>query len=294
MIGDKFNRAEFEAGMKNHPFDVVIDMISFNQEDAESTVRAFRDQADQIIFTSSIAAYKRPYHSVPTVEAFEELADDPEYLYGYGKAEMERYLQRVIREEKLPVTIVRPSLTYGVGAANIGVFRQNYGIVDRIRKGKPLIMFGDGTTPWNFTCVPDMARGFVALAGNKKAYGQDYHIANDDIHIWDDLYLEIGEIIGKPVEILHMPSEILYRAAPNLCNHLYFEKTYAGVFDPSKIKRDAPGFRTEVTLRDGLIQIIDWFEREANTVDPEKDLLEDRLAEIYHEMSDRSAQLYLK
>ncbi|MGE4282981.1 MAG: NAD-dependent epimerase/dehydratase family protein [Clostridia bacterium] len=294
IIGNRQNREEFEASMRKEKFDVVIDMICFNTEDAKSTVRAFRDNVEQIIICSSIAAYKRPYKTVPTIEEAEELWDNPVFGYAFEKAQMERYLNKAIKEERLPITIIRPSLTYGPGAANIGVLRQNYGIVDRIRKGKPLVMFGDGTTPWSFTFVPDLAKGFVGAAGNKKTYGEAYHITNEDRHIWDDLYLEFGKIVGKKPEIVHLPSEMLYKAAPNLCGHLYFEKTYAGLFDNSKVKRDIPGFKTEISLNQGLKIILDWYEKEANTVDSEKDELEDKLVGMYNQWSEQAANLYIK
>ncbi len=294
LVGDRLNRDEFESLMQKRKFDVVIDMLSFNKEDAMSTVRAFKDNVEQIIITSSVAAYKRPYNTVPTIEAAEELWDNPEFTYSFHKAEMERYLHKVIKEEGLPITIIRPSLTFGIGAANIGILRQNYGIVDRIKKGKPLVMFGDGSTSWSFTFAPDLARGFAAVVGNKKTYGQDYHITNEDRHIWEDLYIEFGNIVGKEPNIIHLPSEVLYKAAPNLCNHLYFEKTYAGLFDNSKIKRDAPEFTANISLNEGLKSIVEWFEREANIVDPEKDALEDKLVSIYEEMVHKAANIYLK
>lgn len=294
LVGDRSNRDEFESMMRKRHFDVVIDMICFNEEDAKSTVRAFRDSAGQIIVTSSVAAYKRPYHTVPTVEEAEELWDNPVFPYAFHKAEMERYLHKVIKEEKLPITIIRPSLTFGPGAANIGVLRQNYGIIDRIKKGKPLVMFGDGSTSWSFTFAPDLARGYAELAGNEKAYGQAYHVTSEFRNTWEDLYLEFGKIIGIEPKIIHVPSEILYKMAPNLCNHLYFEKTFAGLFDNSKIKRDAPNFKAEITLNEGLRTICDWFEREANTIDLEKDALEDKIVNAYNEMLGKLTNLYLK
>lgn len=281
LTGNRQDREQFAAVMRGQQFDVVIDMICFNEEDARSTVEVFSSRVQQLIICSSIAAYKRPYKLLPIKEADIELFDDPTYFYGFQKANMERYLNRMIAEEKLPITIIRPSLTYGVGAANIGVFRQNYGIVDRIRSGKPLIMFGDGTTPWNFTFAPDLARGFVGVLGNPNSYGQSYHVTNEDAHIWEDLYLEIGRIVGKAPIIKHMPSELLFHAAPNLCGHLYYEKSYAGLFDNSKIKRDVPGFQASISLNEGLRTILDWFEREAHAVDPEKDALEDRLVSAH-------------
>ncbi len=294
ITGNRLNREEFEASMQKETFDVVIDMICFNEADAQSTLRAFRGNTDHLIICSSIAAYKRPYKTVPTVEEAEELFDNPTFGYAFQKAEMERYLQKEIAEKQLPLTIIRPSLTYGLGAANIGVLRQNYGIVDRIRKEKPLVMFGDGSTPWNFTFTPDLAKGFVGVAGKKNTHRKAYHITNEDRHLWEDLYLEFGRIVGKEPRIVHIPSELLYKAAPNLCAHLYFEKTYAGLFDNTNIKRDVPEFEATISLHRGLQMMLEWYEREANTVDPEKDAFEDKLVNLYESWADQIANLYPK
>jgi nucleoside-diphosphate-sugar epimerase len=207
---------------------------------------------------------------------------------------MERYFNRLFQTDNFPVTIIRPSLTFGPGAANIGILRQNFGIIDRIRKGKPLIMFGDGTTPWNFTFAPDLAKGFVGVLKNKSTYGQAYHITNEDLHIWEDLYLEFGKLLGKEPIIRHIPAELLAKAAPNLCTHLYAEKAYASIYDNSKIRQDLPGYKADITLSEGLKGIIEWFEREADWVDPEKDALEDQLVAIYDQWASQMTNLYTK
>ena len=291
--GDRLNRDEFEASMQKRKFDAVIDMICFNAADARSTVAAFRDNVGQMIICSSIAAYKRPYKSVPTVESAEELFDDPVFSYAFDKAEVERYLNSVIQDESLPITIIRPSLTFGPGAVNIGVLRQNFGIVDRIRKDKPLVMFGDGSTSFSFTFVDDLAKGFSGVLGNKETFGQAYHITSEERTIWEDLYLEIGKIVNKEPRIVHIPAELLYKAAPNLCGHLFFEKTYAGLFDNSKIRSVLPDYKAELTLNEGMRIIVDWWEREANVIDPEKEVLEDKLVGMYNNWADQIKDLYL-
>ena len=285
LIGDRLDRTGFEAEMRKRSFDAVIDMICFNEEDARSTVRAFRDRVEQVVVTSSVAAYKRPYRSIPTVEASEELWDDPSFGYAWHKAEMERYLRPVIERKELNITLIRPSLTYGPGAANIGVLRQNYGLVHRIRQGKPLVMFGDGSTPWTWTFAPDLAKAYAGVLGNARTHGQAYHTCSEELHRWEDLYLEIGRIVGKEPKIVHIPSEILFGAAPNLCQHLLMEKTYPGLFDNSKARRDIPGFRCEITLRRGLESLLQWFETEANTIDPEKEALEDKLVAAHEDFA---------
>lgn len=291
IVGDRMNRDAFEKSMRTETFDAVIDMICFNEDDARSTVSAFRDSGAQIVVCSSVAAYKRPYMTVPTVESAESLFDDPVFGYAFDKAQVERYLNTVIENEQLPVTIIRPSLTYGPGAANMGVLRQNYGIIDRIRKGKPLVMFGDGSTAWSFTFTPDLAKAFVGVLGKEKAYGEAYHACSEERCRWEDLYLEFGRVLGRDVEIIHISSELLMAANPDLFSHLYFEKTFAGLFDNSKIRGVIPDFQCDISLHDGVKMMVDWFEKQANQVDPEKEMLEDTLVELYSGWKDQMKAL---
>lgn len=281
ILGDKFKRDEFEAEMRKLWFDAVIDMICFNEEDARSDIRALNDNVGQLVVCSSVAGYKRPYKAVPIREDREELIDDPAYQYGFHKAEMERYLYKAMDENDLPITIIRPSLTFGEGSANVGVLRQNYGIIDRIKKGKPLVMFGDGTTPWAFTFSPDLAKAFTGVIGNKKAYNRAFHATSDEAHIWDDLYLEIGRIIGIEPIIKHIPTDLLMEADKELFGHIYYEKSYSGIFDNTRIKSVIPGFEASISLNQGLTSLIQWYEKEANTIDLNKDKYEDALIEKY-------------
>ncbi|MDB5888435.1 MAG: nucleoside-diphosphate-sugar epimerase, partial [Rhodocyclales bacterium] len=264
------------------------------EEDAVSTVETFRDRVEQIIVCSSSSAYRRPYVTTPIQEDAELLCEDPVFPYSYNKAQVERYLQKQIHDAGLPITIIRPSYTVGAGHTGLGVLRQAYGIVDRIRKGKPLLMFGDGNNPWSFTFATDLAKAFAGAVGNRKTYGQHYHATSEWRTVWNDLYREFGKILGHEVKLFNLPSQVLYHAAPKLCAHLYYEKCFAGLFDNSKIKRDVPEFEATITLNEGLRNLLTWYEAEFNVVDPEKDALEDRLYEIHTGLMQQVKDIYVK
>ncbi len=274
--GDRKHKDSFKKAFRSESFDVVIDMISFDKEDASTTLDAFPD-VQQIIFCSTVAAYKRPLKTIPTTESSEDLFDNPQFSYSFNKAEMERYLLERQGSTSPAITVLRPSLTYGIGGTNLGVLRQNRNIVDRIMKGKPLVMFGDGTNPWNFTFAPDVARAFAGSAGNPKTYGQCYHVTHEALYQWDDLYYEFGKILGKEPNIVHVPTDFLMSADPNLFGHLYFEKMYPGVFDNSKIKRDVPNYNPTINLAAGLEMMTSWYNESNFPLDEEKDQFEDYL-----------------
>ncbi|MFT4171072.1 MAG: NAD-dependent epimerase/dehydratase family protein [Rhodocyclaceae bacterium] len=294
IVGDRADREGFRTRMQAENFDVVIDMIAFTEEDARSTVDTFGGRVAQIIVCSSSSAYARPYRTVPIREDAEVLCDDPSFPYSYNKAQIERYLQALMREQGLPITLIRPSLTFGPGAMGFGVLRQNYGVIDRLRRGKPLVMFGDGLTPWSFTFAPDLAVAFAGAVGNPATYGQHYHATNETPTVWRDLYLEAGRVLGVEPRLFYLPAQVLHRAAPNLCAHLLFEKSYPGLFDNSKIRRDIPEFAPRIGLHEGLATLFTWFEAEAPTIDPEKDALEDRLHAHHSALMEQVADLYTK
>jgi len=275
---DRHDEGALAAVLSGRRFDAVIDAICFTPDEARQTIRRCRDRTDHLLVLSSVAAYRRPYRTVPTREDAESFCEDPAYRYGYEKAAMERALWDTAGRE-LPVTVVRPSLTYGDGARNVGVLRQNAGILGRIRAGKPLVMFDDGAAPWSFTFAPDLARAIVGLIGTPGSVGTAFHLASQERTTWNGLYLELGRIAGREPKLVYLPARELYAAQPELCGHLYFEKSFPGLFDDSKLRGVLPGYRTEIGLAEGLRAVVRSWERDGLGPDPARDALEDALVE---------------
>ena len=276
---DRTDASGFARLFASRAYDAVVDMISFDARDAAQTLTVFRGTAGRIMVVSSVAVYRRPLRSVPTREDAELLWEDPAFDYGYRKAEMERYLRTEIADG-VPVTIVRPSLTFGPGARNVGVLRQNAGILARIRGGKPLVMFGDGTSPWSFSTAADVARAMVDLLGSPAAAGQAFHLASQERTIWRDLYEEFGRVAGAAPRYEYLPARTLWEADPARFAHLYFEKSHPGLFDTQKLLGALPGFQWRDSLTDCVRTLVESWEEEGLEPSPELDLLEDRLVEI--------------
>ena len=88
---------------------------------------------------------------------------------------------RAHRDEDFPVTIVRPSLTYDthfpIAIGGWGC----YTLADRLKRGKEIIVHGDGTSIWTVTHAEDFAKGFLGLMGHPQAIGQSFHITSDEL-----------------------------------------------------------------------------------------------------------------
>ena len=69
---------------------------------------------------------------------------------------------RAHRASGFPMTIVRPSHTYDT-IVPVAVSKSDFTIIDRIRRGLPVIIHGEGTSLWTLTHADDFARAFLVL-----------------------------------------------------------------------------------------------------------------------------------
>jgi Nucleoside-diphosphate-sugar epimerases len=286
ITADRKDASAFAAALAHEKPDVVIDMIAFNAEDAKQTVELFRDRAAQIIVTSSIAAYARPYKSLPIREDAESLLAGSDFAYGQLKADMERYLTAEMNKPGAAITIIRPSLTFGPGARNFGMLRQNYNVVQRIKDGKPLVMVGEGVIPWCFTYAEDLAYGFVLACGNERTYNDCFHVVSDEMVVWEDIYRFVGELVGKEPILYNIPSALLREADPAVATHLNVEKVYCSVFSTGKFRKAAPDFKTAWKFKDGLARVIASWEEDKLGVDEAKNAQEDYMCGCWEAFRD--------
>ena len=137
IVGDiHADEARLTGALEGQHFDVVVDWVAYTPPDIEHDLRLFRDKTGQFVFISSASAYQKPpSHYVITEET---PLDNPFWEYSRNKIAIEERLMRAYRDEGFPVTIIRPSLTYGPSQIPLagGSWQHPYTVIDRIRKGK--------------------------------------------------------------------------------------------------------------------------------------------------------------
>lgn len=255
LHADIRDRASVEAALGKQTFDVVVDWVAYTPEHIENDLELFRGRVGQYIFISSASAYQTPPVNLPVTESTP--LSNPFWQYSRDKIACEERLVRAYREEGFPITIVRPSHTYDPTLLPI---RGGYTVVDRMRKGKRVIVHGDGTSLWVLTHHRDFARGFIGLLGNSHAIGEVFHITSDELLTWNQIFETVARAAGVQANIVHIPSDFIARFDPDWGSSLLGDKSHSMVFDNSKIKRAVPGFIASIPFDRGAEEIIAWYD----------------------------------
>ena len=258
LTGDAADASSIRSAVGSQEFDVVVNFRSFLPAQVSADVSLFTGQAGQYVYISSASAYQKPVARLPITESTP--LRNPYWEYSRNKIASEDVLVEAYRSAGFPMTIVRPSHTY---APHSIPFDGGWTIVDRMRRGKPVVVPGDGTSLWVLTHHDDFARAFLELLGNPQAVGDSFHITSDEVLTWNDIARTLARSAGVEADILHIASDTIAEAMPNWGPGLIGDKSHSVIFDNSKIKAIAPGWRATIPFWRGAQQIIDWYDADA-------------------------------
>ena len=83
-----------------------------------------------------------------------------------------------------------------------------------------------------------------------------FHITSDHAYTWNAIYAAIADGIGGTADIVHVPSETMIRYNPAWEGPLTGDKSWATLFDNSKVKAIAGDFQCVEALNDVLAEPI--------------------------------------
>jgi nucleoside-diphosphate-sugar epimerase len=267
LMGDIRDPASANSAIGKIEFDAVVDWVAFTPAHVEADLELFRDRTGHYIFISSASAYQTPPTSLPVTES--TILDNPIWQYSRDKIACEERLVRAYREEHFPSTIVRPSHTYD---CSLPPPRGGWTAVDRMRRGEPVVVHGDGSSVWTLTHHRDFAKGLIGLLGREDAIGESFHITSDEWLTWDRINQILARAAGTTAEIVHVPSEVIHRYDRRWGESLLGDKTHSKIFDNSKIKRFVPDFRATIPFSRGAEEIVTWYD-----TDPSRKIIDEEL-----------------
>ena len=273
LLADRYDREAFEAKMQAERFDAAVDMIGFNAEDAASSIRAFRG-VGLLVQTSTVCTYGIRYDWLPATE------DHPlRPISGYArhKAAADAVYLAAYHGEGFPAVIIKPSTTYGPQQGLVRQVSWDFSWIDRIRKGKPIVVCGDGNALHQHLHVRDAALGYAGVLARPELAGQVYNLVRREYVTWADYHRTAMQVIGREVELVGVPFDTLRAfGVPNfgITEEIFAHHDY---YSPEKLMRDVPEFRPRVSLEEGMADALAAMDRDGRITDSDAITWEDEI-----------------
>lgn len=257
LIGDINDAESVRQSIAGRHFDAVVNWIAYTPADVARDIDLFRGITGQYVFISSASAYQKPLSHYFITESTPLV--NPYWEYARSKADCEDFLFERYRTEGFPVTVVRPSHTYG-GAKMIvplSAAKSSWAYAKRMLDGRETVVHGDGNSLWVVTHNTDFAVGFAGLLGSFTAIGHAFHITSDEVLTWNKIISIQAEILGVRPNIVHIPSDYIGEVLPAYRGGLLGDKSESVVFDNTKIKTFVPSFVCKTPFSLGARKVIE-------------------------------------
>ena len=256
LKGDIRDRGKTREVLGSYEFDAIVNWNVFTPEQAEQDIELFSGKTGQYIFISTASAYQKPAVHYKITESTP--LQNPYWEYSRKKIAAEQRLMEEYRSRGFPVTIIRPTHTYGENMIP-HIYDRGPILLDRLRRGKPVVVPGDGTSWWVVTHNTDFAKGLVGLLGHPSALGQAFHITSEELLTWDQIFSIVAGHLGVEPKLLHIPADFICERYPEFTGPLKGDKIYSVYFDNSKVKELVPGFVCTTPFHVGVEGSVRWF-----------------------------------
>lgn len=268
--GDAQN-IQFLETILTKQYDVIIDFMIYSTDNFRLRVETLLSSCNQYIYLSSYRVFsdtdvitERSPRLLDVIKDGKFLASDE---YALAKARQEDILRATGKKNW---TIVRPSITYSVNRYQFGTMEQDTFIWRSLHGGQvpfPVKLKYKTTT---LTWAGDTGRQIAKLVLNKDALGEDFNIATQESHTWE----EIADVYKRSLklDIKYVSLRSYFKATGGGMNDVYlvkYNRMYDRTFDNSKIL-SVTGERQEdmISLEVGLRKELNSFLRSPSfTVD---------------------------
>lgn len=211
LTGDRRSLPDLLTVARGREWDVVIDNIGYNQEDAEKLVKAFKT-AKQLIFDSTVSVYRFSSARYPhplqeesidySSQPKEEDPNDIHWKYARGKLEAEKV---IVEQCQIPWTIIRPPVVYGPD----DVTQRGFWYLARLLDRGPILLANGGNQSFRLVYSKDVAQAFLLAAMNPRAYSKAYFVGQREIITLKDFIDESARHLGVKPSYINVPKEIL-------------------------------------------------------------------------------------
>lgn len=281
IIVDRKIRGQIGDALREEQPDAVIDMIAFQEEEIAEVVTA-APSLKHYVFCGSTVVYGVIGKSTPD----ESSPIAPDSPYGTDKISCERMLHQEYTKNGFRYTNLRLAHPYGPGDHMLYVTGRESLFLDRMRKGKPVLIPGPGTSRIHPVYARDAARAFVHVLNREECMGQTYNLSGEEILTVDEYYESIARALGVPLVARKIPHEFfrdeaaLWSTWKRKPDFGYTWVHYESAFDITALQNT--GFRCDTDHDTGVTQMMEWLDKNS-LIDLSSDAdEEDRILDRLH------------
>jgi UDP-glucose 4-epimerase len=197
-----------------------------------------------VYFSSGGCAYGDPIYTPVN----EKHPLHPRSYHGAGKVALEAFLHayRAAAPEQRPVTILRPSNVYGPGQTLRDAFGLVRTMLEKLRTGSRLDVWGDGGSIRDFLYIDDLIDVCVRLNGHPEHSGI-YNVASGFTYSINSLIEIVGRVCGRPLDVQYHPTR--------------HTDVRAITFDTNELCRRLT-WEPKVSIEQGILQTWQWLNRQ--------------------------------
>jgi nucleoside-diphosphate-sugar epimerase len=158
---------------------------------------AAHPQVKRFVHVSSLAAYGPSNDGPPRCETDER---KPVEHYGQSKLDAEQAVEAI--GDRLPWTIIRPSVVYGPGEVDLFA-------LFKAAKARVNLFYGNRDKRASAVYVDDLVNAIVTAAQVESTRGRGYFICDGVPYTWGEIQDHIGRAVGRRALTLSLPGFVV-------------------------------------------------------------------------------------
>jgi nucleoside-diphosphate-sugar epimerase len=212
---DRHDSSALHAALGDRSYDIVVDNIAFDAPEVHTTLTVLRERVGHYLLTSSAAVYpnlqvRRPLqeHEADLSVRLPDDAPDPFHprlrqAYANGK----RAAEQALFDAGITWTVLRPPVIIAADDRTARI----WWLVQRILDGGPVVIpdWGPGRL-FQVAWAHDVARAFVAAAGQPVAFGRAYNVAQAEIFTAASWVKAFAGVLERSASYVHLPESALH------------------------------------------------------------------------------------
>jgi nucleoside-diphosphate-sugar epimerase len=211
---DRHDPAALRAALAGRSFDVVVDNVAFDADDAANLLTLLDGRLGHYLLTSTTGVYANRFTRRPIREADADLSvraavDGPNPFHprlGHAYANGKRAVEQAVRQRRVAWTILRPPVIVGADDRTNRV----WWFVQRLLDGGPIVVpeWGPGRL-FQVAWSEDIARAFVLAARQPASIGRTYNVAQTEIFTAETWIAACAQALGVEPHYTLIPESSL-------------------------------------------------------------------------------------